>query len=55
MQRQARFPEYFDQIAKNTNSQFDYPLPPLEMKTWPDLGTLSFDHPRTPPPLKIEI
>ena len=28
MQRQARFPEYFDQIAKNTNSQFDYPRPP---------------------------
>ena len=24
MQRQARLPEFFDEIAKNTNSQFDY-------------------------------
>ena len=33
MQRQAKLPEFFDQIAKNTNPQFDFPrLTPLKIE-----------------------
>ena len=35
----------FPHFAQNTNSQFDYPriTPRPQMKSWPDIGTLSFD------------
>ena len=53
MQRQARLPEFFDQTGKNTLFwdlvQNTPPHPPV-MKSWPDIGTLSFDYYRTPPP-----
>ena len=42
-------------LAKKPILGFGPEYPPPEIKTWPDLGTLSFDYYKTPPPPKIEI
>ena len=45
MQRQARLPEIFDQIAQNTpvlEVGSEHP-PPRKIEIWTDLGTLGFD------------
>ena len=59
MQRQARLPEIFDQIAQNipvlefgSGHPLHSPPPPkIEIRT--DLGTLDFDFPEPPPPIEI--
>ena len=43
MQRQARFPEIFDQMGKNTLFWDKKPPIPPEIKIWPYLDTLNFD------------
>ena len=64
MSEQVRLPEFFDLFAKNTvfltiqeypsprneklTITWQYPPPPIEI--WPELGMLSFDYPRIPPP-----
>ena len=54
IQKQARLPEFFDQIGNNTLfwDLVQNTPSPMEMKSWSDLGTLSFDYYRTPPSQK---
>ena len=51
MQEQVRLPEFLVHFANNANSWLakNTPRPP-KMKSWPGLGTLSFELPRIPPP-----
>ena len=48
--RLARLPEYLAHFAKDTLFlRSKEPPPPPPMKSWPELGTLSFHYPRIPP------
>ena len=53
MQEPARLPEFLAHFAKNT--LFLSRSTNREMKSWPELGTLSFDYPRIPPPENEKI
>ena len=57
MQEQVRLPEFLVHLAKNTNSRVvkNTSSPPPTMKSWLELGTLSFDYSRIHPPPEMEI